>query len=359
MLKKAIHFTPLEKKNNNKKSVIAYKQIPRKKSNFLSSLIGFIKYNNITVLILAIIFLIGTGVFAQTETGQAVIGAKEIKVEGVDNTLLLEADIDKIAMDFKIEKIESDEEYYHVTYTYIDLVKANNAWQYQVQEKIRKISRKLKEDLGEYLAEELGEEYEARIKELKKEQAQAQETGEKTRTEVESYSGLIGQTLKLADKIFSGYEAVKKRQIPSPSQPPTVLFTKEELASEQDDLTDIYNEYLETNDPDGDEVFGAADNCPSDYNPSQLDSDDDGVGNMCDLTPFGEEETEATSTPNEQATSTEEQTEETQATTTDSGTEAIQEEQTAGEEASSSTEEQTTTEEQAEEQTVEIIELPN
>jgi hypothetical protein len=324
----------------------------------LKRIIHFIKYNNITVLILAIIFLIGTGVFAQTETGQAVIGAKETKVEGVDNTLLLEADLDKIDMDFKIEKIESDERFYYVTYTYIDLVKQNNAWQYQVQEKIRKVSRKLKEDLGEYLAEELGEEYEARIKELKKEQAHAQETGEETRLEVVEYSGLIGQSLKLADKVFPGYEAVKKRQIPSPSQPPTVLFSQEEPGSEPDDLTDIYIEYLEANDPDGDEIFGAADNCPDDFNPSQLDSDDDGIGNMCDPTPLGEEEIEATSTP-EQATSTEDTTEETQATTTDSGTEASQEKQTAGEEASSPTEEQTTTEEQTGEQTVEIIELPD
>ncbi len=329
----------------------------------LKKIIHFIKYNNITVLILAIIFLLGTGVFAQTEAGQAVIGARETSIEGEDNILLLEADIDKIAMDFKIERIESDEGFYYVTYTYIDLVKTNNAWQYQAQEKVRKVSRKLKEDLGKYLAEELGEEYEARIKELKKEQAQAQETGEETRTEVEAYSGLIGQTLKLADKVFPGYEAVKKRQIPSPSQPPTVLFSQEEPAGEPDDLTDIYNEYLEANDPDEDEIFGAADNCPDDFNPSQLDSDDDGIGNMCDPTPFGEEGIGATSTPSDQATSTEEIEDETQATTTKSGAEASQEEPAAGEEDNSLAEEQTTAEEQNgeqnEEQDVEIIELPN
>jgi len=75
----------------------------------LNKAIHFIKYNNITVLILAILFLLSTGVFAQTETGKAVIGAKQTNIEGVDNTLLLEADLDNLDMDFKIEKIESDD----------------------------------------------------------------------------------------------------------------------------------------------------------------------------------------------------------------------------------------------------------
>ncbi|MFO0759225.1 MAG: FG-GAP-like repeat-containing protein [Byssovorax sp.] len=37
-------------------------------------------------------------------------------------------------------------------------------------------------------------------------------------------------------------------------------------------------------DPDGDGVLGAADNCPNDVNPSQLDSDGDGLGDACDPT---------------------------------------------------------------------------
>jgi DMSO/TMAO reductase YedYZ molybdopterin-dependent catalytic subunit len=36
-------------------------------------------------------------------------------------------------------------------------------------------------------------------------------------------------------------------------------------------------------DDDSDGVANSIDNCPNDYNPSQIDSDDDGVGNACDM----------------------------------------------------------------------------
>jgi len=38
-------------------------------------------------------------------------------------------------------------------------------------------------------------------------------------------------------------------------------------------------------DPDKDGVYGLSDNCPNDYNPSQVDNDGDGWGNPCDNCP--------------------------------------------------------------------------
>jgi hypothetical protein len=248
----------------------------------------FIKYNNAMVFILALIFVFGTGVFAQTEAGQEFIGEKATKVEGIDNTLLIEADLDKFNMDFKIEKIEENEEYYFVTYTYLDLVEFEGAWQYQLQEKVRKVSKKLNKDLGEYLADELAEQYEARIKDLKSSQASAGETGVKVRSEVEAYSGLIGRGLEVAGKLFTGYEPVKVRELPSPTIPPNILLAQETLdlgdsVSKPDSYVDIYNEYVEKNDPDKDGVFNTFDNCPNTQNPDQADRDGDNEGDACDL----------------------------------------------------------------------------
>ena len=183
----------------------------------LKKAIHFIKYNNLTVFVVLGVFLLSSGVFAQTEAGQNVIGSKQTSIEGIDNTLLLEADLDNLPMDFKIEKIEKDEKYYYITYTFINLEKKDNAWQYQVREKVRKISLKSNKDLGLYMASQLKEEYEAKIKELKAEQAQAELEGKSARVEVSEYSGLIGKTLEIASNIFPGYDPVKKNILPPSS----------------------------------------------------------------------------------------------------------------------------------------------
>ncbi len=249
-------------------------------------IIHFVKYNNAVVFIMLAVFVLGSGGFAQTEAGQEFIGQKQTVVEGVDNTLLLEADLDSFDMDFKIEKIESDEKYYYITYTYLDLLKNNNTWLYEMQEKVRKISIKIDKELGAFVAEELSEQYLARIVELKKQKGK-QEQVEQVRIELTEYDGLIGQTLSLATKVFPDYKAVKKKELPSPSVPSLLsLQSVEKQANEQiaDDLTDVYNDYIIEMDPDQDDIFGNGDNCPNDFNPLQTDSDNDGLGDLCDNT---------------------------------------------------------------------------
>lgn len=51
---------------------------------------------------------------------------------------------------------------------------------------------------------------------------------------------------------------------------------------EEAEVTDI--------DGDGDGILDDVDNCPDTYNPDQLDSDNDGIGDFCDDTPFPPEE---------------------------------------------------------------------
>lgn len=256
----------------------------------LKKISHFLRYNNAALLILVVIFIAGSGVWAQTETGQKFIGEKQNRVENIDNTLLLELDPDNFNMDFKIERIESDEKYYYVVYTYLDLVKKEDAWEYELLEKTRKVSKKLKKDLGLYLGKELEEDREARIKTLKKEKERAEEKGPETRVLVEEYSGLIGKTLALGGKIFNNYEAVKTSKIPSPSVPPTVLALRKKAEKDEstsdstsDNLSLVYEEALNRLDSDGDKYFNAEDNCPEDYNPGQEDIDEDGKGDVCDF----------------------------------------------------------------------------
>ena len=69
--------------------------------------IHFIKYNNATVLILVFIFVLGSGAFAATETGQEIIGEKQASIQGVDNTLLLEVDLEIMESDMVSNGISS------------------------------------------------------------------------------------------------------------------------------------------------------------------------------------------------------------------------------------------------------------
>ena len=212
----------------------------------LAQIFHFIKYNNATVIILAIILILGGGALA---AGPEAIGQKQTSVQGIDNTLLLAADLDNFNMDFKIEKIEQDEQYYYVIYSYLDLVVLTNAWQYQLNSKMQKISRKLKQDLGEYLVGFLVKHQEARTRQLKQEKHLAELSGAQTRTEVTEYSGLIGKTLNLASKAFPDYEPVKTRQLPAPENfnlPTSSTSLSEGGQTQADNLTQDYNNFLAT-----------------------------------------------------------------------------------------------------------------
>jgi hypothetical protein len=205
-------------------------------------IINFLKYNNATIIILAIVLIVGGGALA---AGPENIGQKQTSIEGIDNTLLLSVDLATFNMDFKIETIEQDEKYYYVTYSYLDIVIIDNAWQYQLNQNTQKVSKRIKQDIGEYMAKFLVKHHEARIRELTEEQKLAQAQGQTTRVEVTEYSGLVGLTLDLASTVFPGYDPVVKRELPAPENFNLPETTNNQTTNDgTDNLTQIYNDYV-------------------------------------------------------------------------------------------------------------------
>jgi hypothetical protein len=149
-------------------------------------------------------------------------------------------------MDFKIENVQADGQYYYVTYSYLDLIVLDSAWQYQLSERTQKVSKKIKQDIGVYMAKFMAKHHEARVRELMDEKNQAQAAGEQKRVEVIEYSGLIGKTLDLAAAVFPGYDPVVKIELPAPENFNLPETNAAATASNggTDNLTQIYNDYI-------------------------------------------------------------------------------------------------------------------
>ena len=272
----------------------------------LKKFLHFIKYNNAMTFLVLFVFLFASGVFASTDVGQEMIGQQAVTIEGGDNSLLLELDLEEFDMNFQIEKIEQDKKYYYVVYTYLDLLELSQVWQYQVKEKIKKVPLSIREDLGDYLAEEFKEEYEYRLKYLQEKKDSAEMIGRERRIEVVEYGGLIGRVLHIRESVFSGYEAVKKNELASPAKDALLVFSQKDIqenVTASDNLVSVYDDYMEKIDRDDDDVFSEFDNCPNDYNPDQADSDNDGIGDICDEVDNSNNDTDTTDTV---ATNTEE-----------------------------------------------------
>ncbi len=211
------------------------------KTNF----INFVKYNNgfLAMLVIGVIAFSSLAM-ASDDVRDATIGGKQVYAEGVDNTLLLELDLDNFNMDFTITGIIENDEEYLVTYSYVDFDIIDGAWQYIEKTGGRRISKPFRKDLGLYLAGQLGQEATSRVKALKKLQKQEQTKGQTQIVQVTEYSGLIGKVLNLSSAVFAGYEPVKKVKLKTPKADERALGR---MLSGGDNLAEVYNEWVEDN----------------------------------------------------------------------------------------------------------------
>ncbi len=170
----------------------------------------FLQYNNAIPIALFVLFG-GTGaVFASSPEAREAVISSEDKIQSVDNTYIVGADLTNRDFKLQVTKVEEDGEMYYVSYTYQTITVLDYVWQEVVVEDVMKISKKelLGKDLGLFVARQLGEEMTGQLTYLSEVQKNEREKGASLKVVSTEYTGLIGRMLDPSEKVFEGYNPV-------------------------------------------------------------------------------------------------------------------------------------------------------
>ncbi|MEA3293084.1 MAG: putative metal-binding motif-containing protein [Patescibacteria group bacterium] len=191
-------------------------------------ILNFIKFHNAFTISLVLIFVFGASVFASETIRESTIGKTIIEQKGIDNTVLLSANLDNLDFGMKITNVSEDKENYYVNYTYQTLDIKDNIWQEARRIETLTVSKSAlsNRDLGLYITEELGEATDSELAYLKQVQQKQKQNGKTFIQETTKYTGLIGLVFNSAIKELPGYEIVVK---PPKRQP---IVYNEPVASE-------------------------------------------------------------------------------------------------------------------------------
>lgn len=189
-----------------------------------SKIINFIKYHNAFSIGLILVFLSSGAIMASEDVRNAIIGQEIVTEQGIDNSQLLSAELENFDINFKINNVLEDEENYFVDYAFNTIAVRDNIWQPVVKSEKFTVNKTAlgNRDLGIYLAEEFSEAARGEMAYLKEAQKNERERGLTQIVRTTDYTGLIGLTLDLKNKILPGYEPVVKPPeivVQSESQP--------------------------------------------------------------------------------------------------------------------------------------------
>lgn len=192
-------------------------------------IIQFIKYHNVFVIGLLLIFVFGASVLASDTIREATIGKAVVEQEGIDNSVLLAADLDDFDFVMTITGVTEDAQNYYISYTYQTLAISDNVWRMVGRGDTLTVSRLAlgDRDLGLYVAEELGEIVDSELAYLTEVQTAEEQKGQTFVQETTKYTGLIGLVLNPVTKQLPGYEPVVK-----PPSPASIVYNEPSRSSE-------------------------------------------------------------------------------------------------------------------------------
>ncbi len=191
----------------------------------MQNIINFLKYHNLVPIILGVVLIGTAGAFANEDVRNTVIGERTVNEEGIDNSLILAADLGNFNFNFQIADIAEDQENYYVNYAYQTLAIKDNIWQPVFKGDTMKVSKEelAGKDLGLYAQGEIGEVADYELKYLKEVQAMERKKGMTELTASVNYTGLIGLVLDVRNKIFPNYEPIVEQ--PAPAKTTTYYST--------------------------------------------------------------------------------------------------------------------------------------
>src|SRR3989344_625833 len=171
---------------------------------------NFLAYNNAVPLALIILVLGAGSTFAATNP-EAILSATST-VQSIDNTFMVNTDLEQWDFKLQVTDVTQDDEMYYVTYTYNTIALQDNAWQMVTQTGSLKASKKETDqsgiDLGLFVAKQLGEVLQHARGVLADAQKIEKQKGESQKVVAITYSGLVGQFFDPKEETFPGYMPV-------------------------------------------------------------------------------------------------------------------------------------------------------
>lgn len=171
---------------------------------------NFLKYNNAVPIGLFVLFGASTAAFAATPEAQQAVYNTQDTVVSVDNTYIVNADVENFQYQLMVTGITEDDELYHVSYSYQTIDLKDDVWQIVTKNNTLKFTKKELEgrDLGLEVTKQLGELIANEMKYLADVQKYERRNGESRKVVATEYAGLVGRFFDPTQKEFPGYKPV-------------------------------------------------------------------------------------------------------------------------------------------------------
>lgn len=188
------------------------------KQNTAQKLLSFIKYNNAFVIGLVLVLFGGGAIIAASpDTRSAIAGREIVIVQGVDNSRIINADLENFDFQMKINNVTEDAVNYYVDYSFRTIGIESNEWQTITRNLQMTVAKDALagQDLGLYVQKQLASIADNELAYLKQAQDAEIEKGATQIVRTTDYTGLIGLVLDVKNAVLPGYEPVVK---PEPAE---------------------------------------------------------------------------------------------------------------------------------------------